>query len=1297
LSGPSSSNSSANVYRVVQVYSDNYTASQVDARSTPLSGSATRVAGGSRADFDRVSSLLLSVDYLLSYGSLAGDQKQYLEEVRQALLSALQRGAPVPDSYIQDVESRIAQWRVLPGSVVSASDVDALGKVVSRLYASGVFDDASLARMRSVVPPPDSSGAWFWGSLVKDPSSFQRALNAVRAWVAQLASNALALATLRYRDLAKASQLDIHASMVYARKLQSLESDIAFLASVVSNASSASPQALLLTVDKVINLYLTYKSTPLNGEDYVSLLSKLYAQASEKQSDGKLRDALNDMSRQLAGMTRERARDLLVRFFLIMDFTPGNIYDQIMGSSRSQLQALAKFASGQPMTQGEIEQAVAGYLMLDAMDKQGKLDTSRLLTPPPPWQGALSPLQGLIGRKTFADAASALPEIESYIARGELPPRRELGLLPVSEALGFADVLGRIQQSVYNGYMWLATRLGLRPEEAMPGAMTAAGIATVALLTLLNFVPGGQFIDAGLIALNVSHAIAEAGALAQTPEGRELLQKAFSDPYVLAGIAVSALSSALVGATLSRTLGPYQEVTRMKIAGWIKGKLGVAEAPQYAEGFYTPTEVKYELVIDPETRSIGVRNEVTGEVYSIKTYSLKNLEAVLAKDPSLKGMAETLVGKLARSGVKPDELAPLFNALEGIAERGPDVLRETFTWIDRAIGEGGGVRAVSLYAGRALALEGRGGVIILTGGNAYRVPLDVLKTLGGNLDAVGLYKVVRLLGIGEQEAARALATARASQAAELTATVDGKAVKLLFLPDESGLVGVWVENPSGVKTLLMKVASSPDDLLKVAQVYKTLAQGIGEDAATVTFDSVIQLYSQRAPYISSTQLAYPVREPGLQVDVLYSLPPEKVRELLGAGRVIFGASEVGVGPGGYYFLNLQLAKTPSGNPMQVFYGEATHVGVDKAGGVVNRSVVNLIKLSPGDFNNVAGYILKALGGRPLSSVPMELVSSSPEEVASIIDSAARLASASGDYSALQYLMLLKAAATLQKAGQGGVVGFLIQPQGATVALAMPAGLVSAVQSASGSLLNALQLYKTLGDQSYLSTAVDTALSQVESALAQSGLPQSEALELAQQVTRGLLEPYDIRVVFLPAQPVYVEREVEVPAAEYKSVVETAPPLVLKGRVITIRQPEIHEEIREVEVPVDEYKVTLEYAEPLEYRGRAVVIQRPLVAAQPVEVEVSRDEYKSVVDYTDLPMAGRAVYVPVDVFIPVAQVVSVDVIEESSANPPLTPPTPSVTPAPAPGPIPPFTPFTGGPATGGQPPPKGRRQLEELII
>jgi hypothetical protein len=99
----------------------------------------------------------------------------------------------------------------------------------------------------------------------------------------------------------------------------------------------------------------------------------------------------------------------------------------------------------------------------------------------------------------------------------------------------------------------------------------------------------------------------------------------------------------------------------------------------------------------------------------------------------------------------------------------------------------------------------------------------------------------------------------------------------------------------------------------------------------------------------------------------------------------------------------------------------------------------------------------------------------------------------------------------------------------------------------------------------------------------------------------------------------------------------------------------------------------------------------------VEVEVSRVEYKSVVDYTDLPMAGRAVYVPADVFIPVAQVVSVDVIEESSANPPLTPPTPSVTPAPAPGPIPPFTPFTGGPATGGQPPPKGRRQLEELII
>ena len=1297
MSEQSPGNSSANVYRVIQVYSDSYTVGQVDARSTPLSGSITTTMGGPQAGLDRVSSLLLSVDYLLAYGSLTGEQKRYLEDVRNTLLSALREGTPVPDSYIQEVESRIAQWGRLPGDVVNASDVDALEKVVFRLYTSGVFDDASLARMRSVVPPPDSSGAWFWSGLVKDPSSFQRALNAVRAWVAQLASNALSLAVLEYKSLKNASPPDMHASMVYAQKLQSLEGDIAFLASVVSNASSASPQALLLIVDRVVNLYLTYKSAPISGEDYVSLLSKLYAQASEKQSDARLRDALQDMSRQLAGMTRDRARDLLVRFFLVMDFTPGDIYNQVMGSSRSQLQALAKYASGQPMTQSEVEQAISAYLMLDAMDKQGKLDTSRLLTPSPPWQHVLSPLLGLISNKTFTDASSALSEIESYIARGELPPRRELGLLPASEALGFADVLGKVQQSVYNGYMWLATRLGMKPEEATPGAMTAAGIATVALLTLLNFVPGGQFIDAGLIALNIGNALAQAGALAQTPEGRELLRKAFTDPYILAGIAVSALAGTLVGTALSSTLGPYQEITQTKISSWIKRKLGITETPKYAEGFYAPTEVKYELVIDPETRSIGIKNEVTGEIYSFKTYSLKNLEAVLAKDPSLKGMAEALVGKLARSGVKPDELAPLFNTLESIAERGPDALRETFTWIDQTIGEGGGVRAVSLYTGRALALEGKGGLIILTGNNAYKVPLDALKTLGGNLDAVGLYKVVRLLGIDEREAANALAAARANQATELTAIVNGKTVKLLFTPDkgQSGLVDIWVESSSGVKSLLMKVGSSPDDLLRVAQIYKALAQGIGEDATTVAFDSVIQLYSQRAPYILSAQLAYSAGEPGMRIDILYNLPPEKVRELLEAGRVSFGASEIGVGPNGYYIVNMQLARTPSDNPMLIFYGETVHVGVDKTGGVVNRSVLNLVKLSPEDFSNVANYILKALGGRSLSSVPVELASGSPEEVASIIDNAVRLASASGDYSALQYLMLLKVAATLQSAGQGGVVGFLVQPQGATVALAMPAGLLSAVQSVSSSLLNAIQFYKTLGDQSYLNTAVDTALSQVESALVQSGFPRGEALELAQQVTRELLEPYDIKVVFLPAQPVYVDREAEVPAIVYKSVVEIAPPPVLKGKVVYARQPEIHEEIREVEVPVAVYKSILEYAEPLEYRGRAVVIQRPVMVTQPVEVEVSQDEYKSVVDYTTLQETGRVVYVPVDVFIPVVQVESVDVIEESSANPPPPTPTPAVTPAPAPAPAP--IPFMGTQVAGGQPQPRGRRQLEELVI
>lgn len=1312
MSDSSSSGGSANVYRVVQVYSDSYTASQVDARSTPLSGSttttsttsATQATGGSQVDPNRVSSLLLSVDYLLAYGSLTDEQKRYLEEVRQTLLSALQGETSLPSSYIQGVESRIAQWRVLPGDVVNASDVDALGRVVSRLYASGVFDDASLARMRSVVPPPDSSGAWFWDSLAKDPSSFQKALNAVRAWVAQLASNALALATLEYKSLEKASPLDMHASMVYAQKLQQLESDIAFLASVVANASSASPQTLLLTVDKVINLYLTYKSAPLNGEDYVSYLSQLYAKAAEKQGDGKLRDALQDMSRQLAGMTRDRARDLLVRFFLVMDFTPSDVYNQIMGSSRSQLQALAKFASGQPMTQDEIEQAVAGYLMLDAMDKQGRLDTSKLLTPPPPGQVALNPLQGLISSKTFTDAASALSEIESYIARGELPPRRELGLLPVSEALGFADVLGKIQQSVYNGFIWLATKLGMKPEEAMPGAMTAAGIASVALLTLLNFVPGGQFIDAGLIALNIGNALAQVGALAQTPEGRELLWKAFSDPYVLASIAVSALAGALAGAVLSGTLGPYQEVVRMKITNWVKGKLGVTETPQYAQGFYAPTEVKYELVIDPETQSIGIKNDITGEIYSFETYKLDDLKAVLVKDESLKGMVETLVGELAKKGVKPDELPTILATLNNIAKNGPDALKETVTWINQALEKGEGVFSASLYAGKVLSLDVKGNILVFTGDNVYTISSDTLKALKDSLDAVGLYKVVRLLDIDEQEAVKALATAtRMEKTAELNATLDGKTVKLLFTPDkeQSGLVDVWVENPSGVKMLLMKVASSPDDLLKVAQIYKSLAQGIGEDAATIVFDSVMQLYSQQSPYISSLLLTYPVRETGIQADLLFNLPGKEARELLETGRVKIGASEMGVGPNGYYIVNMQLAKTPSGNPMDIFYGESAHVGVDKTGGVINRSVINLVKLSPEDFDNVAGYILKALGGRSLSSVPMELVSGSPEEVASIIDDAIRLASASGDQSAIQYLMLLKTASALQGLQQGGVVGFLFQPQGATIALAMPAGLVSAVESASGSLLNALQLYKTLGDQSYLGTAVDTALSQVESALVQSGFPQDEALVLAQQVTRELLKPYNINVVFLPAQPVYIEREVEVPVNEYKSAVEIAPPPALKGKAITIQQPEIHEEIREVEVPVIDYKVIQEYVEPLEYRGRAITIQKPEVVTQPVEVEVSQDEYKSTVDYTTLQMTGEVVYVPVEVTMPVVQVETVDIVEETALeeneNKASPTPTPTVTPAPTPGPIPPFAPFTGGPATGGQPPPKGRRQLEELII
>jgi hypothetical protein len=740
-------------------------------------------------------------------------------------------------------------------------------------------------------------------------------------------------------------------------------------------------------------------------------------------------------------------------------------------------------------------------------------------------------------------------------------------------------------------------------------------------------------------------------------------------------------------------LEPYQEVSQVKITSWIKNKLGITGTPQYAEGFYLPTEIKYELVIDPKSKTIGIRNEVTGEVYSIETHPLENLEAVLIKDPSLKGMAETLVGKLAGSGVKPDELAPLFNALESIAKKGPDALRETFTWIDQAIGEGGGVRAVSLYAGRALALEGKSGMLIFTDGNAYAVSGDTLKVLRDSLDAAGLYKVIRLLGINEQEAADALAAARMNQATKLTATVDAKTVKLLFKPG-NGYVDVWVESPSGVETLLMRVSSSPDDFLKVARIYKSLAQGIGEDAAVVAFDSAVQLYSQQSPFISSTQLAYSVREPGLRIDALYSLPPEKVRELLTTGRVSFGASEIGVGPNGYYFLNLQLAKTPSGNPMQVFYGEAAHVGVDKTGGVINRSVINLVKLSPEDFNNVAGYILKALNGGSLSDAALKLVFGSPDEVASIIDDAIRAASASGDQSALQYLMLLKTATTLQGAGQGGVVGFLIQPQGATVALAVPAGLLSAVQSASGSLLNAIQFYKTLGDQSYLGTAVDTALSQVESALVQSGFPQDEALTLAQQVTQGLLKPYNIKVVFLPAQPVYVNREVEAPATEYKSATEVAPPPVLEGKAVYVRQPEIHEEVKEVEAPATEYKSVPEYVEPLEYRGRAVIIQRPPAVA-PVEAEVSQDEYKSTIDYTEIQVPGKAVFVPVDVNIPVVQVESVDIVEESASSLPPTPLTPAVSPTPAPTP-PPAT-LAGGPVAEAQPPPKGRRQLEELVI
>ena len=1178
----------------------------------------------------------------------------------------------VVEEYVEREREEVSAPQQLPR--ISEEDLRALEGLARALQSLGVLPVdvyGELAQIRRELISAQATGSA--EALRSALSRFSSVLDACRLGV--LAYTAQVSRLVEYR----ASHLRHQAGRAggdVRQLLAQVEEDLGRLRHLVGATWSATAPSQLLTIlREVQQIHERYRGVAV---DVGAVLADIKA-VIEASADPNTRQYLTAVV--LLG-DRNRLLDLLTRYYLLLNLLRRDTYESVTRAYGPYIEALRRVLLNNA-TLDDLWNAVVGAGILLDMESRGYLSVERYYTAPEAaGHGAVGAveLRGAEERERYF--RELYERYRSAVARGEVPPYQPTPIAQVAEVLGVVDPFKHIHSAVAG-----ALRSVLPPEVA--GAI-ATGLTSALLALTMKVLPP---LGVALYATTIASGLSEILATVDGPFEREQLVNFIkNNPHIVAANIAAAVAGALAGGYVGARLKPHiydavaSAVERFNPALAAKIRAAAAEV-KLAVGTPEYESKVYQLVVDRESGTVTVRLEARGVLTDVKVVNLKQLHAYLA-DPQNQIVVKEVVGRIG-----DPELAKLL--LQRLDDAAAQLPVDAFRGLLQKLA---GMSPENLRALAVVGIKGSGSAVAVPGYDQV-----ILVSRAGSTGAVSLR------GVPDDELALVYLSERLGIRVEDLATLIGRAKEVKGLLGE--IKGVRFEStgdnlvvtlPGVGEQLRIPIASV--NTARLVELYRALSglSSVDRTAYQAVLEAIrgrLELLSPQSPVVS-----FVLRFGDATFTSMYVEP---LRNALQQLSYKAGATT-------------RILTQVDGRPVEVTYNTYLLSG-DKL-----TAVLELLRTRVAD-PGLLKQLLGRMGFREEAVAVLRLSRGLPYlpgrvDAPAVAEAIAKAASA-GDVAAVQELTALLAVIT---GVERGTVAFLLTATSTegfqAVVTGAGAGLVRAIQESAqtGNYQQLVQVLQQAGLQTQLAQRVALQLLQqlpryVEREVVIPRVELTHEEVLIPETLRGVAVPVVLpqyvekrvvvpKVEFIHEElavsellrgvavpvvlPQYVKREVVVPRVEFAHE-ELPVPESLRGVAIPVVLPQYIE--REVVIPrVETVDEELAVSETL----RGVVI--PVVLPRHVEREkvIPVPQYEYEEELSTQRLVGYMVVVPVTEVVVIPMFVDVEEEEPTAVAPP-SPPTAQPSVAFPPTPPPAETPEAGRLA-GVQPPPKGKKELEQVI-
>jgi hypothetical protein len=537
------------------------------------------------------------------------------------------------------------------------------------------------------------------------PATLERYKNALKQAVTEaylIASLALARLVRQHEEFVKKTKrVSALYMQSYNKRKEELEKDIEALATLYAEIDSlqvpekgdekvlAQLEAKLSELaDKAHSYYSKYKDAKIS----VDTLAKTLIELSERKEEPWIKE--NNQALQLMA-DRDRLKDLLARFFVLMDFARTDTYNQYMSVYEDHISSLLKIIRDEATYADFLKALPFAYVLLE-MEAKGWLDYKKQFgkIPERAWE-------------YHADPTAKLRELDwkyqkklNAIENGKIPQRETAPTVAFAEFIGAIDPYKRLGEYVYSS---LEKVVGSQVAGAIASATTGAVAGAVAAAsTPLAVILG---------AIALADTVSDIGTRLENPVDREVFAKILEERWqeILIDAAIAVAAAAVTG----YAVGKVKPIVSQKIKATIQ-----RINPGFADKLFPAKAIKGEPVyksnttivtVNPEEGKIHIYTLSKGEVKNAQIIKIpKNLKQYY-DDPQLKLSIDMLIGKLDK-----DQIAPFLSLLDDVAEKlGADGLRDMVRTFMNKLEAGGLKSGVNIfYIGESgIAVDNEGIVI----------------------------------------------------------------------------------------------------------------------------------------------------------------------------------------------------------------------------------------------------------------------------------------------------------------------------------------------------------------------------------------------------------------------------------------------------------------------------------------------------------------------------------------------------------------------------------------------------------